>query len=77
VSRALWPGKPYSLGATWDGEGVNFALFSGTPRKSTLVVFSNADDYGSNFIFVAPTGVVCLLAGTARVNLAPDMRRSR
>ncbi|MBX3440573.1 MAG: hypothetical protein KF861_23990, partial [Planctomycetaceae bacterium] len=24
----VWPGKPYPLGATWDGEGVNFALFS-------------------------------------------------
>ena len=22
------PGKPYPLGATWDGEGVNFAIFS-------------------------------------------------
>ena len=22
------PGRPYPLGATWDGEGVNFALFS-------------------------------------------------
>jgi glycogen operon protein len=25
---AVWPGAPYPLGATWDGEGVNFALFS-------------------------------------------------
>jgi glycogen operon protein len=24
----LWPGAPFSLGATWDGAGVNFALFS-------------------------------------------------
>ena len=24
----VWPGRPYPLGATWDGEGVNFALFS-------------------------------------------------
>jgi pullulanase/glycogen debranching enzyme len=46
VSRAPWPGKPYPLGATWDGEGVYFALFSGTPRKSTLVVFNNADVMG-------------------------------
>ncbi|MDN5805219.1 MAG: glycogen debranching enzyme, partial [Microlunatus sp.] len=23
-----WPGKPYPLGATYDGSGVNFALFS-------------------------------------------------
>ena len=24
----VWPGNPYPLGATWDGSGVNFALFS-------------------------------------------------
>ncbi|MCI0459542.1 MAG: hypothetical protein L0Z62_21545 [Gemmataceae bacterium] len=24
----VWPGAPYPLGATWDGAGVNFALFS-------------------------------------------------
>ena len=24
----IWPGKPYPLGATFDGTGVNFALFS-------------------------------------------------
>ena len=24
----VWPGKSYPLGATWDGKGVNFALFS-------------------------------------------------
>ena len=23
----VWPGRPYPLGATWDGAGVNFALF--------------------------------------------------
>src|SRR5919108_1637774 len=25
---AVWRGRPYPLGATWDGSGVNFALFS-------------------------------------------------
>ena len=25
---AVWPGQPYPRGATWDGEGVNFSLFS-------------------------------------------------
>jgi glycogen operon protein len=24
----VWPGRPYPLGATWNGAGVNFALFS-------------------------------------------------
>ncbi|MGH0036779.1 MAG: glycogen debranching protein GlgX [Myxococcota bacterium] len=30
----VWPGRPYPLGATWDGEGTNFALFS---RHATAV----------------------------------------
>ena len=25
---AVWPGTPFPRGATWDGEGVNFAIFS-------------------------------------------------
>ena len=33
----VWPGKPYPLGATWDGEGVNFALFSEHAEKVELV----------------------------------------
>ena len=30
----LWPGRPYPLGATWDGAGVNFALFSEQPGQA-------------------------------------------
>jgi len=29
----VWPGRPYPLGATWDGMGVNFALFSENATK--------------------------------------------
>jgi isoamylase len=36
---AVWPGAPYPLGATWDGEGVNFALFSAHAEKVALCVF--------------------------------------
>ena len=36
---AVWPGKPYPLGATWDGEGVNFALFSEYADKVELCLF--------------------------------------
>ena len=31
----VWPGKPYPLGATWDGQGVNFALFSENAEPSS------------------------------------------
>ncbi|MGH8670907.1 MAG: glycogen debranching protein GlgX, partial [Burkholderiales bacterium] len=36
---AVWPGKPYPLGATWDGEGVNFALFSEHAAQVELCLF--------------------------------------
>ena len=37
----VWPGKPYPLGAAWDGEGVNFALFSEHAEKVELCLFDN------------------------------------
>jgi isoamylase len=39
----VWPGKPYPLGANWDGEGVNFALFSEHAERVELCLF---DDTG-------------------------------
>ncbi|MBL0726654.1 glycogen debranching protein GlgX [Piscinibacter sp. HJYY11] len=35
----VWPGRPYPRGATWDGEGVNFALYSQHAEKVELVFF--------------------------------------
>ena len=40
----VWPGKPYPLGATWDGEGVNFALFSESATGVELCLFSRDND---------------------------------
>ncbi|HEV7448089.1 MAG TPA: glycogen debranching enzyme, partial [Steroidobacteraceae bacterium] len=37
--RAVWPGQPYPRGATWDGEGVNFSLFSTHAEKVELCIF--------------------------------------
>jgi isoamylase len=34
------PGKPYPLGAVWDGKGVNFALFSDNATKVELCLFN-------------------------------------
>jgi len=39
ASTAVWPGQPFPLGATWDGEGVNFALFSEHAEKVELCLF--------------------------------------
>jgi isoamylase len=35
----VWPGHPYPLGSTWDGEGVNFALYSEHAEKVELCLF--------------------------------------
>jgi len=39
ASTAIWPGGPYPLGATWDGQGVNFALFSEHAEGVQLCLF--------------------------------------
>jgi glycogen operon protein len=40
----IWPGKPYPLGATFDGAGVNFSLFSEHATKVELCLFEGVDD---------------------------------
>src|SRR5581483_7942732 len=37
--NAVWPGKPEPRGALWDGEGVNFALFSENAEGVELCIF--------------------------------------
>ena len=38
---ALWPGSPYPRGATWDGLGVNFALFSESAERVEVCLFDS------------------------------------
>jgi isoamylase len=37
--REVWPGAPFPLGATWDGEGTNFSLFSEHSEHVELCLF--------------------------------------
>ncbi len=39
---AVWRGSPYPQGATWDGEGVNFALFSEHAELVELCLFDKS-----------------------------------
>lgn len=39
----IWPRSPYPLGATWDGGGVNFAVFSEHATKVELCLFDSPD----------------------------------
>ncbi len=42
-SVKVWPGKPYPLGATWDGQGTNFAVFSENADKIELLLYDPDD----------------------------------
>ncbi len=65
----VWPGAPYPLGATWDGEGVNFALFSEHATAVRLLLFEAAQAG-------RPSAVVSLNETTDQVWHAylPDVR---
>ena len=40
----VWPGLPAPLGATWDGEGTNFAVYSEHGTRVELCLFRHPDD---------------------------------
>src|SRR5919197_2371829 len=42
--REVWPGDTFPLGATWDGRGTNFSLFSENATRVELCLF---DDQGT------------------------------
>ena len=39
MALRVWRGNPYPLGATWDGSGVNFAIFSENAESVDLCLF--------------------------------------
>ncbi len=39
----LWPGRPYPLGATFDGTGTNFAVYSGVAEAVELCLIDDDD----------------------------------
>ena len=43
MGMQVWPGRPHPLGATWDGTGTNFALFSENATGVDLCLFDAAD----------------------------------
>ncbi|MBP2705653.1 glycogen debranching protein GlgX [Microbispora sp. RL4-1S] len=42
--REVWPGEPYPLGATWDGVGTNFSVYSEVAERVELCLY---DDEGA------------------------------
>ena len=65
----VWPGSPRPLGATWDGEGVNFALWSEHATGVELCLFDRPEA-------AAPTHRITMPMTTDRVWHAylPDAR---
>ena len=53
MTMTVWPGRPHPLGATWDGQGTNFALFSENATAVELCLF----DVGGHETRVALTEV--------------------
>ena len=50
MSRSILPGKPYPQGATWDGTGVNFSLYSEKATGLELCLFESVDARSSETI---------------------------
>ncbi|HET6229719.1 MAG TPA: glycogen debranching protein GlgX [Longimicrobiaceae bacterium] len=43
AASPAWPGKPYPLGAHWDGKGTNFAIYSELAEEVELCLFDAPD----------------------------------
>ncbi len=56
----MWPGRPYPLGATWDGRGVNFALYSENATKVELCLFDDPSEAveANRFVMAEHTDMV-------------------
>jgi isoamylase len=44
LNTKTYPGTPYPLGATWTGDGVNFALFADNATGVELCLFNSTED---------------------------------
>ena len=61
----VWPGAAYPLGATWDGSGTNFALFSEVADRVELCLFKSSHGRETRVEFTEVDGFVwhCYLPG--------------
>ena len=55
----LWPGQPYPLGATFDGAGTNFAVFSGMAESIELCLFDDADRHDETRVELTEVSAMC------------------
>jgi isoamylase len=57
VTYDTWPGEPYPLGASYDGEGVNFSVFSEVAERVELCLFD--DDGRETTVTLPETTAFC------------------
>ncbi len=55
MPRSILPGKPYPQGATWDGTGVNFSVYSERASGVELCLFDEVDTPESDIIALRET----------------------
>src|SRR3954453_11804843 len=55
MPRIVLPGRPYPLGATWDGTGVNFAVYSENATRVELCLYDNRSKAETERIIVSET----------------------
>ncbi len=48
MNVTIYPGSPYPLGATWDGKGVNFALYAENASGVDLCLFKNTESHAED-----------------------------
>jgi isoamylase len=66
----IWPGKPYPLGASWDGVGTNFSVFSEVAERIELCLF---DAQGNESRVVLPEVSAFIFHGYLP-NIGPGQR---
>jgi isoamylase len=56
TTMKIWPGNPYPLGATYDGAGTNFSVFSDVAERVELCLF---DEQGETRVDLPEMDVLC------------------
>jgi glycogen operon protein len=59
----IWPGSPHPLGATWDGRGVNFAVFSEGAERVEVCLFATEDPSRETQRFTLPARTLAVHHG--------------
>jgi len=72
----IYPGKPYPLGATWDGAGVNFALFSENAAAVDLCLFNGPDQRHETRALLWNDALFGYAVGDGAMDLSKDERDS-